>query len=386
MRTIIDSPEASPLRSAIAGLVALAVAMGIGRFAFTPILPSMMAQQGIGPDAAGLIAAANYGGYLAGAVAASMSWAAGRERGLVIVALACSAALLAMMALTGEVWLLCLIRFLAGLASAFVMVFAASLVLGQPAAAGRPWVQSVHFAGVGMGMAVSSIVAGSLSLGRQPAETLWLAMAAIGLVAIPAVGWLVPRPASRSGVAASVEPKLEWTPPLLSLTVAYGLFGFGYIITATFVVAIVRDGGGSPAFEMLVWLVTGIAAAISVAVGQPIAARYGPLRLFTVGCLVEAVGVAASVLLPSPAGPLIGGGILGGTFVLITAYGLQAGRLQAPLSGRRVFASMTAIFGIGQIVGPVFAGWLSASTGSYTAASLVAALALVAAAVVAGRS
>ena len=359
--------------------------MGIGRFAYTPILPSMMAQQGIGPDAAGLIAAANYGGYLAGAVAASMSWAAGRERGLVMAALACSAALLAMMAATDDVWLFCLIRFLAGLASAFVMVFAASLVLGQPETARRPWVQSVHFAGVGTGMAVSSLVAGTLSLGRYPVETLWLAMAAIGLIAIPAVAALVPRPARHSGEAPAVEPRLQWTPALLRLTIAYGLFGFGYIITATFVVAIVRDGGGSPAFEMLVWLVTGLAAAVSVALGQPIAARYGPLRLFTVGCLVEAIGVAASVVLPLPIGPLIGGAVLGGTFVLITAYGLQAGRLLAPLSGRRIFASMTAIFGIGQILGPVFAGWASDATGGYTVASLVASFGLVMAAVVAWR-
>lgn len=360
--------------------------MGIGRFAFTPILPAMMAQQGIEPDAAGLIAAANYGGYLAGAILASMSWAAGRERSLVITALVCSAALLASMAVVEDVGLFCLIRFAAGLASAFVMVFAASLVLGQPEAVRRPWVQSVHFAGVGTGMAVSSLVAGSLSLSGYAVESLWLAMAVIGLLAVPLVAWLAPRPRALSGGAPAVEPRLEWTPPLLRLTIAYGLFGFGYIITATFVVAIVRDAGGSPAFEMLVWLVTGIAAAISVAVGQPIAARFGPLRLFTVGCLVEAVGVAASVLLPSPAGPLIGGGILGGTFVLITAYGLQAGRLHAPASGRRVFASMTAIFGIGQIVGPVFAGWLSASTGSYTAASLVAAFTLVGSAIIASRS
>jgi predicted MFS family arabinose efflux permease len=386
MRTRIDSSAPSPGRSAIGGLIALAAAMGIGRFAFTPILPSMMAEQGIGPDAAGLIAAANYGGYLAGAVAASMSWAAGRERRLVLVSLACSAGLLALMAMTDDLWLFCLIRFLAGLASAFVMVFAASLVLGQPPAAGRPWVQSVHFAGVGTGMAVSSLVAGSLSLASAPVEALWLAMAAIGLIAILAVAWLVPEPATSEGEAPTHEPKLRWTSPLLRLTLAYGLFGFGYIITATFVVAIVRDGGGSPAFEMLVWLVAGLAAAVSVAVGQPIAARHGPLRLFTVGCLIEAAGVAASVLLPSPAGPLIGGLVLGCTFVLITAYGLQAGRLQAPLSGRRVFASMTAIFGIGQIAGPVFAGWASAVTGSYTLASLVAAAALVAAAIVAGRS
>ena len=169
---------------------------------------------------------------------------------------------------------------------------------------------------------------------------------------------------------------MVWTRPLLLLTFAYGLFGFGYIVTATFLVAIVRESGGSSAAEAGVWLFTGLAAAPSVALWNPFARRFGLIATFIAGCIAEAVGVAASVLLPMPFGPLIGGVLLGLTFVMITAYGLQAGRAYAGRSPRRAFALMTAAFGVGQIVGPVIAGNLAHLTGDYVLGSLSAVLAL----------
>jgi predicted MFS family arabinose efflux permease len=373
---------ASPYIVAIAGLIGMAAAMGIGRFAYTPILPAMM--EGLGQDAAtaGLIASANYLGYLAGAILAAYGWAAGLERRMVLAGLAANAALLVAMALGDTAWLFALVRFLAGLASAFVMVFGAAIVLSHGAAAGNPRVQSIHFAGVGIGMTLSALMVGAIDAAGGDWRANWWAMAGLATLALLVVPAILPAgPASSAGAEPDMrEPKLVWTRQLTAVMLAYGIFGFGYIITATFLVAIVRGEGGGAALEAAVWSVTGVAAAVSVAAGQPFVARFGLVAVFVGGCLLEAFGVAASVLLPSPAGPLVGGVLLGGTFVMITAYGLQLGRTLAPRSGRRVFAFMTAAFGIGQVAGPVAAGYLSDMTGSYTLASLCAAAALLAAA------
>ena len=125
----------------------------------------------------------------------------------------------------------------------------------------------------------------------------WIMAAVLAFGGLAVVVRYLPRDVVRAGPAKKERP-LVWTPALIALTIAYGIFGFGYIVTATFLVAIVRDGGGSSLFEAGVWLATGIAAAPSVAYWMPAVRRVGLANVFALGCLVEALGVAASVLVP----------------------------------------------------------------------------------------
>jgi len=363
--------------TAIAGALAMAVAMGLGRFFYTPVLPAMMTGLGLGPTEAGWIASANYVGYLLGAILAAYGWAEGIERKVALLGLVATALLLLAMGVSSNVVILAIIRFLAGLASAFVMVFTSAIVLSHGLAANKPWVQSSHFGGVGLGILISAVMFSLIILANSGWRMAWIMAALLAFAGLIVVVRYLPRGVVRAGPAKK-EPPLVWTPSLVALTIAYGIFGFGYIVTATFLVAIVRDGGGSSLFEAGVWLATGIAAAPSVAYWMPAVRRVGLANVFALGCLVEAVGVAASVLMPLPAGPIIGGVLLGATFIMVTAFGLQLGRQLATESPRRALALMTAAFGTGQILGPVVAGYLADWSGTYTWASLAAAAGLLA--------
>ncbi|MEM5473781.1 YbfB/YjiJ family MFS transporter [Hoeflea sp. AS60] len=365
------------LATAIAGAIAMAVAMGLGRFFYTPVLPAMMAGLGLGPSEAGWIASANYVGYLLGAVLAAYGWAEGIERKVALTGLVATALLLLAIGLSSNVMILAAIRFLAGLASAFVMIFTSAIVLSHGLGSGKPWVQSTHFGGVGLGISISAIMFGLIILADSGWRMAWIMAALLAFAGLAIVFRYLPRDVVRTGPAKK-EPPLVWTPALIALTLAYGIFGFGYIVTATFLVAIVRDGGGSSLFEAGVWLATGIAAAPSVAYWLPAVKRMGLVNVFALGCVVEALGVAASVLVPLPAGPIVGGMLLGGTFIMVTAFGLQVGRQLASQSPRRALALMTAAFGTGQILGPVVAGYLADWSGTYTWASLAAAAGLLA--------
>ncbi|TJV53705.1 MAG: YbfB/YjiJ family MFS transporter [Mesorhizobium sp.] len=372
----------SPLRLAFAGMAALAVAMGIGRFVYTPILPGMMEDLHLTPADAGWIASANYLGYLIGALAAAGGWAHGRERLLMFSSLAASAVLAGLMGLNETMAAFLAIRFLAGLASAFVMVFMSSIVFSHLAEAGRGDLQALHFGGVGLGIAASSALLAILVTDHAGWAAGWLWSGAISVAGLLLVASLAGSATPANGVDGP-EPALPKDRSLTKMILAYGLFGFGYVVTATFLVAIVRQGGGGRVFEAAVWMVTGLAGFPSTWFWQKLAARVGLYAAYAVSCLVEVVGVTTSVVVKGFSGPLLAGVLLGGTFIAITALGLQAGRQLAPRAPRRIFAVMTAAFGLGQIVGPAAAGLLAQASGNYVLASVMAAAALLASGVIA---
>ena len=365
--------------TAIAGALAMAAAMGFGRFSFTPILPGMIADLGLSSTEAGIVAAANFTGYLAGAVAGAYGWAAGRERLIGLSALLVTAILLAGMGLTHSVAAFVVLRFLSGVASAFAMIFITSIVLGHAARAGSEAVQSAHFAGVGLGIAASSLMVMLVGLCGFGWRADWLVGAGIAFAIFVIVARLLPRsPFHASQIPR--EPPIAWSPAVVLTTLSYGLFGFGYVVTATFIVTMARMGNAGPTVEFLTWFVTGLAAAASLFFWRPVMLRIGLGGAYLSGLLLEAAGVLASVALPSKAASLVGGALLGATFMIITAYGLRLGRALSPRSQRRALAFMTAAFGIGQILGPLVAGWLAQRTGNFSVPSLVAAVVLLASA------
>jgi predicted MFS family arabinose efflux permease len=360
---------AGPLSLALGGLVALAAAIGVGRFVYTPILPLMVDDLGMREATAGLLASANFAGYLAGALLAATRAVSGSRRRWLLAGLLVSALSTGAMAAGSSVAMFLLLRFLGGVASAFGLVFASALVLDRLALARRPELSAVHFAGVGVGIVVSALLSsGLVALGRGW-RAIWLAGGLVSLVAVGVVASLVPD--RREGTTAPVTGTRRSDPRRAAFIGAYGLFGFSYIITATFLVAIVRGSADVRPLEPVVWLVVGLTAAPSVVLWTRIAARRGIAPAFALACVAQAIGIGASVL-RVPAAVLLAAALLGGTFMGLTALGLIGARRLADGDPRSMLAVMTAAFGLGQIVGPAFAGFVHDATGSFVAPSLAA--------------
>ncbi|WP_409564318.1 YbfB/YjiJ family MFS transporter [Rhizobium sp. BK512] len=365
--------------TALAGAVAMAAAMGFGRFSFTPILPGMMAGVPLSAADAGFIASANFVGYLVGAVLGAYGWAAGRERLVALLSLLATAILLAAMAATESVLVFAVIRFLAGVASAFTLVFTSAIVLSHGAVAGNDHVQAAHFGGPGAGIAISSVMVLALgyvfddAAGGWRAD--WIGGALFCLVSLGVAWALLPKAPVHTGQAK--EPALVWNRPMVLLTLSYGSFGFGYVITATFLVAIARMSASGPIVEFLCWFIAGVTATIALFIWKPFVRLLGLGGVYVAALIIEAIGVLATVALPHSVAPLIGGALFGATFLAITAYGLQIGRRLSPDSPRRILALMTAAFGVGQIIGPVVAGWIAQVTGNFVLPTIIAAVVLV---------
>jgi predicted MFS family arabinose efflux permease len=352
--------------AALAGFLALAVAMGIGRFAFTPVLPLMQQQLGLSLAGGGMLAAANYAGYLAGAMAC-MVW---RPRPVVLAraGLATVAVLTAAMAVVPGFAGWALLRFAAGVASAAVFVGISSLTAA-----------ACSYAGVGTGItAAGLLVLAAGSLGGS-AAAVWVGLGALaGVMAATAWRSLGPTPASRPPSADSPQApaRRAVVASPRRLVLCYGALGLGYILPATFLPAAARALVPDPAVFGLAWPVFGVAAAASTVAAAPLLRRYGALRVWALAQAVMAAGLLAPVLWRGLPAVAVAATTVGGTFMVITMAGMQAARELAPGSTRLV-AAMTTAFAAGQLVGPLLVRGDDLTAPSLLAASVLLATAAV---------
>lgn len=368
----------SSLRLALAGMLALALAMGLGRFAQTPILPFMIDELAWSKSEAGYLASANFFGYLAGClILGFIPLQVSKNRFLASVFFSVTATLA--MSLSGDLLTLSVLRFFSGLASATTLVLASSLILARLDAGGRPELGGLLFAGVGFGIALSALLTGTF--GHWGYRWLWTICGIAATAGLLAIILLMP--------ADQVTPKrIQATKPtslrrLAILLPAYGLVGFGYVITATFISTMLRETPALQHLETEAWLVVGLAGAPSIWFWTQIARRTKPQAAYALACLVEAIGVTLAVTTTSTTLILLSAAMLGGTFMGLTAMGLARARLLIPERAQAAIAFMSAAFAMGQMVGPAFAGILADMTSSLLVPSLVAALGLCLSAVLA---
>ena len=371
------SGRAGGLAAATAGACALALAMGIGRFAYTPMLPAMLEESSLGLSAAGLVASANFLGYLIGALLATRAFFARRRTGWLRAGLALSALTTAAMALDVGAAGWAAVRLASGVASAFALVFTSAIVFEIAAREGRPMLGSLLYAGVGVGIAASALLVFTGREAGWSAARLWWALAGLSALLALAPWRVLDRPpgaappphadAARHGADRRALARLVWS---------YGCLGFGYVITATFLVVMVRRMPDARALEFWTWAVVGLAGAPSNWAWAKVAARTGPYAAIVAAFVLEAAGVALAAAGHGAAALLVGAALLGGTFMAITALGLATARQLAPDRPDQTIARMTVAFSFGQIAGPAVGGWLAERSGSFAAPSWLAAAVL----------
>jgi len=359
----------SPWPVVLAGLVSLAVAMGIGRFAFTPILPMMLKDGVVDLAGASWLASANYLGYMLGAIFctfqpwiwARLSWLPGLDYSSLVRAglLATGALTLAMAWQLPAAWPM--LRFAAGVTSALVFVYTSGWCLARLSDLGVPAMGGMIYAGPGAGIVASGLLASGMVAWQWTAATGWLIL---GLLAfgLSALVWRGLRGGehlkalatpdsyalSRRPVAAARHGPAE----MAMLTLAYSLAGFGYIVTATFLPVIARAALPGSAWLDLFWPIFGL----GVMGGALLAARLpasGDLRVRLGVCyMAQALGIAASLWSPTLLGFAMGSLLLGIPFTAITFFALQEVRRLRPASASSFIGLLTTAYGLGQIAGP----------------------------------
>lgn len=361
------------LSSALFGMMVLALGMGIGRFLYTPMLPVLLAEGRFTFSELSWIASVNYAGYLVGSLLFSFGLfhQPGRLRPMLLSSAVATGGLILAMALFSDPINVMLVRFLAGVASAGMLIFGSTLVLQHTR---NPFVIASLFSGVGVGIALGNeyVIAGlhfALS-----SHTLWIGAAVFSAVLVTLLALLLPSRAHALPAATQAksdpQPMRWWLLALL-----YGLAGFGYIIVATYL-PLMAKGAGSPLLTVHLWTLVGISIVPGCFAWLWAAKRWGVLQCLTANLVIQGACVILTLASESPLLLVLSSVGFGATFMGTTSLVMTLARQLIVPGNLNLLGFVTLTYGIGQILGPLLTTLLGSGTQAITDATLCGALAL----------
>ncbi|RDV32711.1 YbfB/YjiJ family MFS transporter [Lysinibacillus capsici] len=363
------------VRYLIGGIFALVIAMGIGRFSYTVILPYMQETFEFSRATAGYLATSNYLGYLVGA------WVAGRlpignKRILFLqITLVISILTTAFMGFTNVIIIWYLLRFISGVVSAFIFVVITSLILDQLASSSHMHLSGLFYSGVGIGIALSAVIVSPIQAVFHWNGT-WIVLALFSIVLFVLIVLFI-KPITPSKQLVESQIISQKTPPqswMKWLIIAYSLEGLGYIVTGTFIVSIAQESTSFHGDAAFVWFVVGVAAIPSCIVWSKLAQRYGYVKILLISMLLQAIGIVLPALATNSMTLYASAFIFGATFMGITTVCTTLARKLAPVNSHQMIGYLTAGYALGQMIGPSIAGTLASYTNSYQYALVGASL------------
>lgn len=357
-----------------AGIFSLMLVLGVARFSYTPLLPLMQAQAGLGIAEAGWLAAINYAGYLSGALAASLISDLVLKDRLYRIGMIVAILSTAVMGLTTDVTIWALSRFFAGLSSAAGMLLGTGLILNWLIRHNHRSELGIHFAGIGLSIAGCAAAVAVMSHWLDWQQQ-WFAFTLVGcLLLIPALRWLPPP--DTSGLTRTGQ-KMEDRPPsrlfMNLFMAAYFCAGVGYVVSATFIVAIIENLPGLAGRGNLVFLAIGIGAVPACINWDFIARRVGDVNALIAAALLQIVGILLPVAIGGLFPALFGALLFGGTFVGMVSLVLTMAGRYYPTRPAKMMGKMTLSYGAAQIMAPAITGWLATRLGNYNSGLYLAA-------------
>jgi predicted MFS family arabinose efflux permease len=359
-----------------AGICALVLTVGLARFAYTPLLPVMRLDAGLTAAGGGWLATFNYLGYLAGTVLVARVGDMQLKFRFYRIGLVLAVVSTGLMGTTTDMATWGVLRFVAGLSSTAGLLLASGLVLNWLLAHQRRPQLGLHFAGLGIGIAVSGLAAAAMA-DQLASSRQWIALGTLAVVfLIPAWAWMPPPAAisSATGANAPPPPGRRWRWLLIA---SYFCAGVGFVVSATFIVAILVQTPAFAGHGSWVWVLVGLTAIPSTFAWDRLSNRLGLIRALMLAYALQ----ATSFVLPLLDGGLWAGAasavLFGLTFAGIVSLTLTVVGRHYPHNPAKAMATLTLSYGVAQIIAPAIAGTLARDSGSYQGALVLAAIMMV---------
>ncbi len=363
-------PLSSRHQVILAGICALILTVGIARFAYTPFLPIMLNETSLDTLSGGWLATFNYIGYLSGVVLISFLTSLKTKFLFYRINLILAVLSTVLMAVTTDIVLWSILRFIGGLTSTAGIILAAGFVMGWLKQNGYKSALGIHFSGLGFGIAIPGLVIVLITPYFNWAQQ-WLIMGLFGILFFLPAWFLMPAPATQQAATADfAAPNNKWMRLMIA---AYACAGVGYVISATFIVAILEEMPSLSGHGNLIWVMLGVAAIPSCIIWDKVAERIGETRAIIAAYSIILVSILIPLFSESLLFNVIGALLFGATFAGIVSLMLVYVGHKFPHNPAKAMAKLTISYGIAQLIAPALAGYLSTLTGHYLSALWMAA-------------
>ncbi len=348
----------------LAGILSIVISLGVARFAFTSLLPSML-NDFLLLNSAGFLASLNFLGYLLGAISTIFLQEINSKVKYFRLAIMLSVVTTFVLATTINEYVWFVARMIAGFGSALLFLIASSLVMLKLNLKEKTRAMGIHFSGIGIAIVISELISQYI-LKTHTWQDVWLVLSIFAFV----VSFYVVYILSFDEEVAMNAPKQKvsisiFSPYVILLILAYFTEGVGFVVQGTFLPDIINSLKGLDGYGNLAWLIVGLAGIPSSIIWMRLADKYNYLDIIMLAMALQIFGILIPTITTNIYLNLLSGIFYGGTFIgLVALFMNLAGKL-AKNNPVILMGSMTTAYGIGQVVAPLYSVWLMSYFGNY---------------------
>lgn len=359
----------------LAGIFSIIIGLGISRFVFTSLIPSML-DNFLTITFAGILASLNFAGYLAGAMLSIFIKDINQKVKLFRIGLIIIFITTIMQGFTQNeiVWIIC--RVLAGFGGAMAFIVGAAIVMTKLKMESKTKAMGIHFSGIGFSILTTDLISRYIIANYNSWEYSWIVLALIGFI-LSIYSWYILCFDEEIQVINTTKHAFDFsvfTVFVIVLIIAYFTEGVGFVVQGTFLPDIINAIPGLEGMGNFTWTLVGLAGIPSCIIWMRLAHKYGSVNIIIIAMLLQCVGILIPTLTSNMYLNLLSGIFYGGTFVGLVALFMNLGGILSKGNPVVLMGALTTSYGIGQVIGPLYSVYLIEKFGSYNNALYLTAL------------